>query len=72
MVGRAANWEEWVDLSSQLLYPRTIWRKRTWCVTLGIEEYFSYIYLGVYGLIIITLIAIVAYILYNAGKGKKI
>lgn len=46
--------------------------KRTWCVALGIEEYFSYIYLGVYGLIVITLIAIVAYILYNAGKGKKI
>lgn len=46
--------------------------KRTRCVALGIEEYFSYIYLGVYGLIVITLIAIVAYILYNAGKGKKI
>lgn len=44
----------------------------TWCAVLGIEEYFSYIYLGVYGLVVITLIAIVAYILYNAGKGKKL
>jgi len=61
-----------MENARKLLYPRRTSGRRTRCATLGIEEYFSYVYLGVYGLIVITLIAIVAYILYNAGKGKKL